>query len=86
MERGEVEGTQWEEGKWRVHNGERGSGGYIMERGEVEGTQWREGKWRVGDQQATVKAMTGVLHPWCPHFKYIKPGTLVTTVWDDMIG
>ena len=29
MERGE---------EWRVHNGERGSGGYIMERGEVEGT------------------------------------------------
>ena len=24
--------------EWRVHNGERGSGGYIMERGEVEGT------------------------------------------------
>ena len=28
MERGE---------EWRVHNGERGSGGYIMERGE----EWR---------------------------------------------
>ena len=27
---------------------------YIMERGEVEG----------GDRLATVKAMTGVLHPW----------------------
>ena len=39
----------------------------------------------MGEQQATVKAMTGVLHPWRPHFKYIKPGTIVTTGWDDMI-
>ena len=46
----------------------------------------REGKWRVGEQQAAVKAMTGVLHPWSPRIKYIKPGTIVTTVWDDMIG
>ena len=31
MERGEVEGTQWREGKWRVHNGERGSGGWVSD-------------------------------------------------------
>ena len=49
---------------------------YIMGRGEVEG---------VGEQLATVKAMTGVLYPWCPHLN-IKPGTISTTVWDDLIG
>ena len=49
---------------------------YIMERGE---------EWRVGEPLAAVKAMTGVLHPWNPHVN-IKPGTISTTVWDDLIG
>ena len=40
---------------------------------------------RVGEQLATVKAMTGVLHPWSPHLN-IKPGTISTTVWDDLVG
>ena len=46
-----------------------------MERGE---------EWRVGEQLAAVKAMTGVLHPWSPHLN-IKPETISTTVWDDLI-
>ena len=39
------------------------------ERGRVEGVE-RGKEWRVGEQLAAVKAMTGVLHPWSPHFKY----------------
>ena len=48
---------------------------YIMERGEVEG---------VGERLAAVKAMAGGLNPWS-HLN-IKPGTISTTVWDDLIG
>ena len=43
---------------------------YIMESGEVEGEQL---------------AMTRVLHPWSPHLN-IKPATISTTAWDDLIG
>ena len=39
----------------------------------------------MGERLAAVKAMTEVLHPWTPHLN-IKPGTILTTVWKDLIG
>ena len=39
----------------------------------------------VAVRLAAVKAMTGVLHPWSPYLN-IKPVTISTTVWEDLIG
>ena len=43
------------------------------------------GSGEVGEQLASVKAMTGVLHPWSPHLN-TKPVTISTTIWGDLIG
>ena len=37
------------------------------------------------ERLAAVKAMTGVLHPWGSHLN-IRSGSILTMVWDDLIG